>query len=199
MAGRRPGVQERPLDLHPLHGQPRPFVILGADLLDSGRGDAQPLRDDAERVLGLEGVHEFHLGRLVVGDVVVAHQVLLGDALHAAGQDIEGGLLAGILITVGGNLDAVLARKLRRELPDRDADVGRDPGAEDREASIVQFAIDIAARMLVLDGDALVENPGPWPAGDGRVEGAVGRFEVALHQERGRVERLAHIVEAVRR
>ena len=41
MARGRPGVVQRPFDLHPLHGQPRPLVLVGPDLVD-GLGRARP-------------------------------------------------------------------------------------------------------------------------------------------------------------
>ena len=64
------------------------------------------------------------------------------------------------------------------------------------------MAIDAAGRLdglLVLDVEALLDQPRLRPVGDGRVQDRVGRFQVLFHQEGGNVQRLGPIVEAVGR
>ena len=72
MARRRPGVVQRPFDLDPLHGQPRPLVLLGPDLLDQRPDAASPYGTDANGLCGFQMLDELDHGRLVGGDVEVA-------------------------------------------------------------------------------------------------------------------------------
>src|SRR5207253_2571366 len=123
-------------------------------------------------------VGEFDDGRHIAGDVEVSDVVLRRHALHGAALDVEGGGAAGVLVAVRGDLDVVLPGESRGELPERQADVGGDPGAEDGEAAVVELFVDLAARVLVADVDPFVEDPGPRPAGDRRVQAAVRRLEV---------------------
>src|SRR5262245_58803894 len=168
MALRRPRA-ERSVDIDPLYDQTRPLVIFGADFRDVGRNRRQPVGDDANRFLRVHYRNKLDHGRFARRDFKVVNQALM-NLRRRTDQGMKGDGLVR-LKTVAGNANAVLTSEVRGKLPERNLDIGRDPGAEDRHA-IIDMTIDTARRFdasFILDVKPLFGRPGLRTAGNGRV------------------------------
>ena len=197
---RRGPVHEGALELHPLDRQPRTFPFIDPDLGYFSRA-YHAVDGQSQRLVGLEPLHHLHHRGRVRGDVVVADQLVVGNVAHAAFFEVEGYGFSSALVAVGGDADAIPAREPSLQRPEGDLDVRVLLRAEDRHG-VVEVAVDGAARLdrtLFLEVESALDHPRPRPVGDRRVERQVRRLQVSLHQERRRVKRLAHVVEAVRR
>src|SRR5260221_5236233 len=101
---------------------------------------------------------------------------------------MKGDRLSG-LDAVARNADTILASRPSRKLPQRDLDIGRHPGAEDRHA-IIDMTIDAAGRFdasFILDVKTLFDRPGLRTARDGCVADSVSRFQVTVQQIGGNI------------
>ena len=168
MALRRPRIEQRSFDLDPLHDQPRSLVILGAHFLDLGRNRAQAVGDDSNRLPPFHLLGELDHGRLFGRHFEVVDQVLLRRRIHRTGLDVKHDGLVG-LKSVTGNAEPVLARLPGLKLPQRDLNIGGNPGAEDRDA-VVEVAINATAG---LDGLFVLDVVAP-------LDGTLGRRPLAM-------------------